>query len=97
MRPHDPKLIDMRIDGSFVPTRGAPLAVKIAGIALAIATLAGALALAALVVWLVLWAIVVLVPLALIAAAVAWLAYRYQAWQRGGSFGGGPRDVFRRR
>ena len=91
----DPKLIEMRIDGSFPPPPGAPLPMKIAGIALAVATLAGALALAALVVWLVLWAILVLVPLALLAAAVAWVAYRYQAWKRGGSFGG-PRDVFRR-
>lgn len=92
----DPKLIEMRIDGSFPPPRRAPLPMKIAGIALAVATLAGALALAALVVWLVLWAILVLVPLALLAAGVAWVAYRYQTWKRGGSLGGGPRDVFRR-
>jgi len=86
----------MRIDGSFPPPRGAPLPTRIAGIALAIATLAGGLALAALVLWLVLWAMLVLVPIALLGGLVAWAGYRYQMWKRGGSFGGGPRDVFRR-
>jgi Flp pilus assembly protein TadB len=89
-------VIDMRIDGSFPPPRGTSLPMKIAGIALAIATLAGVLALAALVVWLVLWVALILVPVALLAGFVAWVAYRYQAWRRGGSFRS-PRNVYRRR
>ncbi len=85
----------MRIDGSFPPPRGATLPMKIAGMALAVASLAGALALAALVVWIVMWAVMILVPIALLAGLVAWVAYRYQVWKARGSFGG-PRDVFRR-
>lgn len=90
-----PPVIDMRLDGSFPQPRGASLPMKIAGIALMIATLAGALALAALVIWLVLWAVMVLVPVALVAGFVAWAAYRYQMWKRGGSFRS-SRNVYRR-
>ncbi len=88
------RVFDMRLDGSFPPPPGTPVAARIAGTALGVAVLVGALALAALVLWLVLWAIVVLVPIALLAGAVAWVAYRYQAWKTGGSRG--PHDVFRR-
>ncbi len=95
MTRHPPPIIDMRIDGSFPPPRGATLPMRIAGTALVIATLAGALALAALVVWIVMWAVMILVPIALLAGVVAWAAYRYQTWKSRGSFGG-PRDVFRR-
>ena len=84
----------MRIDGTFPPPRGASLPMKIAGVALAVAVLAGALALAALIVWIAMWALMILVPLALLAGAVAWAAYRFQIWKNGGSLGG-PRDVFR--
>jgi hypothetical protein len=96
MNRRNPPTIDMRLDGSFPPSRGATLPMKIAGVALAVAALAGALALAALIVWIVMWAVMILVPIALVAGAVAWAAHRYQIWRGGGSFGRGPRDVFRR-
>jgi hypothetical protein len=34
------------------------------------------------------------VPTALLAGGIAWVAYRYQLWKNGRSFGG-PRRVFR--
>ena len=90
-----PPTIEMRLDGTFPPPRGASLPVRIAGIALAVAVLAGGFALLALVAWLVLWAVLILVPMALLAGAVAWAAYRLQTWKAARSFGG-PRDLFRR-
>jgi hypothetical protein len=89
-----PPMIDMRLDGSFAPPRGATLPMRIAGTALAVAVLAGVLALTALVAWIVLWAMMILVPIAFVAGLVAWAAYRFQVWKSRGSFGG-PRDVFR--
>jgi hypothetical protein len=88
-----PPIIDMRLDGSFPPPRGATLPMRIAGAALTVAILAGALALAALIVWIVMWAVMILVPLALLAGGIAWAAYRFQMWKTRGSLGG-PRDLF---
>jgi len=89
-----PPIIEMRLDGSFPPPRGAALPIKIAGAALIAAVLTGALALVALIAWIVLWAVMILVPLALLSGVVAWAAYRFQVWKSSGSLGG-PRDLFR--
>ncbi len=95
MNRRNTQTIDMRLDGSFPTSRRPSMPQKIAGIALAVAVLAGALALLALLAWLVLWAVLVLVPMALLAGAVAWATYRFQAWKARRSFGG-SRDLFRR-
>lgn len=95
MSKREPPILDMRIDGSFPPPRDAPLAHRIASTALVVAVIAGTLVLAAVVIWLMLWLIAVLLPVAVIAALVAWGAYKYQSWKGGGSFRG-PRDLYRR-
>ncbi len=88
--PNRPPLqIDMLIDGRFrVPPRS-PIAMRIAGIAIIVAVLAGGLAVAALV----LWFAVALIPIAVIAGAVAWAAIRFQLWRSGRP--GRARDLFR--
>ena len=88
----DPPAIDMTPDGRFLPPPGAgrraPLTIRIGGIAAVVAVLAIGLGVAALA----LWFAIILVPIAIGAAAIAWLAFRIQLWRaRGGSlFGGGP-------
>lgn len=94
MSKREPPVIDMRIDGSFPPPRGAPLPARIASAAVVIAVIAGGLVLVSLIMWLLLWAVAILLPVALVAGLIAWGAYKYQAWKGGGSFRG-PRDVFR--
>ncbi len=88
--------LDMTPDGRFLPPprppRGAPMTLKIGGIAAVVAVLAIGLGVAALALWFAL----ILIPVALGAAAIAWLAFRLQIWRaRGGLFGRHPRGVTR--
>ena len=70
--------IDMNLDGSFAEPRGpAPLATRIFRTAILIATLAAGLAIAAFAVWFAL----LLIPIALAAGAIAWVAWRFQLWR----------------
>ncbi len=86
-------VIDMTPDGRFTAPPAAPskLMAKITVIAVLVTVVAGAVALAALALWLAL----TLLPIALGAAAVAYITLRVQAWRRGGGSLGRQRDVFR--
>jgi fatty acid desaturase len=78
-----PPDLDLLPDGSFRPRRP-PLAIRVFRWAVIVALLAGALVLAAVALWFAL----VLIPVAIGAGLIAWLAFRYQVW-RGGKSGGG--------
>ena len=88
-----PPVIDMAPDGTFrtkPPGMRAPLSFKLLLGATIVAVLAGAAAVAALA----LWIAALLLPVAVIAVAVAWGAYKYRTWRRGGT--GGARSVYYR-
>jgi hypothetical protein len=85
-----PPELEMRADGSFrVPPRP-PILTRIFIWAAVIAVIAGGLAAAAFALWIAL----ILVPVALLAAVIAWLALRFQLWRARSSVGG-QRDVWR--
>ena len=98
--PRRPPVIDMTPDGRFrEPLRqragiGAngrlPVSVKLLLGAAVVAVLAGTAAVAALA----LWVVSMLLPVMVIAAGVAYAAYKYRQWRRGGS--GFGRDLRRR-
>jgi len=67
----------MRVDGSFRSPPGPPLLTRVFIWAAVVAVIAGGLALAAFALWLALF----LVPVALIAGVIAWLAFRFQLWR----------------
>jgi fatty acid desaturase len=73
-----PPDLDLLPDGSFRP-RGLPLATRVFRLALIVAAVAVALALAAFALWFAL----VLIPVALVAGLIAWVAFRYQIWRSG--------------
>jgi uncharacterized membrane protein YdbT with pleckstrin-like domain len=73
------RLLDMNPDGSFRDPPQAPLATRLALGAIVVAVLAGGLALAALAFWLA----IILIPLAIGAALVAYLGFRFQLWRAG--------------
>jgi membrane protein implicated in regulation of membrane protease activity len=77
MNQHRPPELDMTIDGEFVSPPTPPLSSRIMLWAFIIAVIAGALSLAAFALWL---AMLVL-PVALGAAAIAWVTYRYRIWR----------------
>lgn len=90
MRNRLPPQLDMTPDGGFRQPPRAPLATRIAAIALVVAVLAGTLAVAILVFWFAL----ALIPVAIIAALIAWAAFRVQLW-RIRRAARGPRAVYR--
>jgi hypothetical protein len=71
--------IDMRPDGSFREPVKPPLAARIFFWAILVATITGAVVIAALA----LWVALALIPLAIGAAIVAYLAFRFQLWRSG--------------
>ena len=73
-----PPELDLLPDGSFRPRR-APMASRIFAWAIVIAAVAAALAVAAFALWFAL----VLIPVVLVAALIAWLAFRFQMWRAG--------------
>jgi 4-hydroxybenzoate polyprenyltransferase len=83
-----PPELDLLPDGSFRPRR-APVASRIFAWAIVIAAAAAALAVAAFALWFAL----ILIPVVLVAALIAWLAFRYQMWRAGTQ---GQRDSWRR-
>ena len=89
-----PPDLDMLSDGSFrlppQPPRP-PILTRIFIWAAVIAVIAGGLAVAAFALWIAL----ILIPVALAAAVIAWLAFRFQLWRARSSVGG-QRDVWRR-
>ncbi len=75
-----PPELDLLPDGSYRPRRP-PMASRIFTWAVIIAVVAAALAVAAVALWFAL----VLIPVVVIAALIAWLAFRYQLWRAGAS------------
>ena len=88
-RPPD---LDMLPDGNFRQPQRPPIMTRIFLWAVVIAVMAGGLAAAAFALWIAL----LLVPVALAAAVIAWLAFRFQLWRGRQSVGGGQRNVWRR-
>ena len=77
MNQRRPPELDMTLQGEFVEPPTAPISSRILMLAFVIAVIAGCLALAAFALWLAL----VILPVALGAAAVAWVMYRYRVWR----------------
>jgi len=90
MRNRPPPELDMNPDGSFRAPSRPPLALRIGAVALVVAVLTGALAAAVLVFWFAL----ALIPVAIVAAVIAWVAFRIQLWRIRRS-ARGQRAVFR--
>jgi hypothetical protein len=90
MQNRPPPELDMNPDGSFRTPPRPPLTVRVGAIALVIAVLTGALAVAVLVFWFAL----ALIPVAIVAAVIAWVAFRIQMWRIRRS-ARGQRAVFR--
>lgn len=88
---NQPPQIEMTINGEFVAPPRPPFMTRVILWAIGIAVLAAALSLAAFALWLAL----IILPVALGAAAVAYVAWRFQMWRAGRSIGG-QRDLWRR-
>jgi hypothetical protein len=91
MSNHVPPQLDMLPDGSFRAPPRPPVLTRIFIWAAVIAVLTGGLAVAAFALWITL----ILLPVAVAAALIAWLAFRFQLWRAGGSIGS-QRDLWRR-
>jgi hypothetical protein len=87
---NQPPDLDMTIEGTFVSPPKPPIATRILIWAVVIAVLAGALSVAAFALWLAF----IILPVALAAGVIAWLAYRYQLWRARSSVSQ-QRDVWR--
>ena len=86
-----PPMIEMSVDGRFIDPRRISWPTRIAGVAIMIAVVAGAIGIAAIA----LWMATLLIPLAVLAGCVAWIAYKFQNWRNGSTPG---RDIrFHRR
>jgi len=86
-----PPELDMLADGSFRTPPRTPILTQIFIWAAVTALIAGGLALAVFALWIALF----LVPVALLAGVIAWLALRFQLWRARSSVSG-QRDVWRR-
>ena len=76
--------IEMTIEGEFVrpmPEGKPPLGTRVLVWAAVIAALAGAGVVAVFAIWL----LAILIPIALLAAVLAYAAFRYHLWRSGGS------------
>ena len=73
-----PPELDLLPDGSYRQRR-APVTARIFAWAIVIAVVAAALAVAALALWFAL----ILIPVAIVAGLIAWLAFRYRLWRAG--------------
>ena len=74
---YQPPDLDMLPDGSFRRPPRPPVATRIFIWAAVIAAIAGALSVAAFALWIAL----ILLPVAVAAAVIAWLAMRFQLWR----------------
>ncbi len=83
----EPPIIDMRPDGTFLPPPGrrpvVPMSAKLMLGGILVAALGISVAIAALAIWVV----SLVLPVIIIAAAVAWAAMKFRRWQ---SFRGQP-------
>lgn len=73
---HPPEL-EMNLQGEFVSPPRTPIASRVLFWAIVVASVAGALAFAAVA----LWVASMVLPIAIGAAAVAWVMYRYRMWR----------------
>jgi Flp pilus assembly protein TadB len=84
-------ILDMTPDGRFTrPPAGLPMGTRIALGAALVAFVAGALAFAALA----LWVVATLIPVAVVAVLVAYVAFRFQVWRARRSVRG-QRSIYR--
>ena len=83
----------MTIKGEYRTPPKPPFMTRVMIWAIVIAVLTGAFALAAFALWLAL----IILPVAIGAAVVAWLIWRFQVWRGNASLRGGPppRDIYR--
>ena len=83
MKEDDTRIIEMNLNGEFIssPTRPRP---PVSARLMAWAIIASVISLAVLIVAVTFWFVVMILPLVLGAAAVAYIAYRYQKWRLGG-------------
>ena len=83
MKEDDSRIIEMNLNGEFVspPTPPVP---PVSARLMAWAILAAVISLAVLIVAVTFWFVVMILPLVLGAAAIAYIAYRYQKWRLGG-------------
>ncbi|MBV9250970.1 MAG: hypothetical protein JO227_17200 [Acetobacteraceae bacterium] len=84
-----PPVLDMLPNGTFREPVRPSLATRIFIWAVVVAVIAGSLAAAAVALWIAL----LLIPVALAAAVVAWLAFRFQAWRAGRAAASATRDT----
>ncbi len=77
MSRRQPPLLDLTPDGEFRQPVRPPWATRVAAWALVVAVIAGGLAVAAVAFWLAL----MLIPIAIVAGLVAYLAFRFQLWR----------------
>ncbi len=75
-------IIDMTPDGRFAGPPSTPVASQLFRYAVVLAVIAGAGAVAALLLWLAF----LLIPIAIGAALIAYVAFRWQLWRRRGAF-----------
>lgn len=90
MNQRRPPELEMNLQGEFVEPATAPISSRILMWAVVVAIIASALALAAFALWLAL----LILPVAVGAAAVAWVMFRYRVWRAQRTVGG-QRDVWR--
>jgi membrane protein YdbS with pleckstrin-like domain len=91
-----PPILEMTLDGGFVgppPNAKPPLGTRVLVWAAVIAAIAMSCAVAVFALWL----LAVLIPVALVAAVIAYGVFRYQMWRNGGSVPGGTLRWDRRR
>jgi hypothetical protein len=74
-----PPEIELLPDGSFRPRRP-PIATRLFAWAVVVCVIAAALAIASFALWFAL----ILIPVVVVAGAIAWLAFRFQLWRTGG-------------
>lgn len=72
-------IIDVTVDGRVLGPEPTPLSTKLLRGAIITAVLVGAAGVA----FLALWVALLLIPIALAAAGVAWLAWQWRLWQEG--------------
>jgi hypothetical protein len=87
---YQPPQLDMLPDGSFRQPPRTPVVTRIFVWAAIIAAIAGALSVAAFALWIAL----ILLPVAIAAGVIAWLAMRFQLW-RARRDSAGRREVWR--
>ncbi len=91
MKQGPPPQLDMTLQGEFVlPPKRSAASSRIMVWAVIVAVVAGGLSLAALALWLAL----IILPVALAAAAIAWVMFRYRMWRIHRSVGG-QRNLWR--